>query len=102
VPVDAMRDWRGTFIEKPKFPSLFGPIHGSGFDVAGNRIANPIGTLWSAAMMLEHRGQRPATDRLMRVVERVAADPSLHPAGSRRNAIARRVTDTVVRAIWWD
>ncbi len=37
-----------------------------------------VGTLWSATMMLEHLGQKPAADRLMRPIEKVTADPSLH------------------------
>jgi tartrate dehydrogenase/decarboxylase/D-malate dehydrogenase len=42
-----------------KFPSLFEPVHGSAPDIAGRGIANPVGQIWSAAMMLEH----PAGDR---------------------------------------
>ena len=41
------------------FPSMFEPIHGSAFDIMGKGIANPIGTFWSAVMMLEHLGERP-------------------------------------------
>ena len=57
-----------------KFPSMFEPIHGSAFDIMGKGIANPIGTFWSAVMMLEHLGEKPAGDRLMRAIERVTAD----------------------------
>ena len=39
------------------FPSMFEPIHGSAFDIMGKGIANPIGTFWSAVMMLEHLGE---------------------------------------------
>ena len=61
-----------------RFPSMFEPIHGSAFDIAGKGIANPIGAFWSGAMMLEHLGENAAADRLMRAIERVTADPSLH------------------------
>jgi tartrate dehydrogenase/decarboxylase/D-malate dehydrogenase len=61
-----------------KFPSMFEPIHGSAFDIAGKGIANPIGTFWSGVMMLEHLGERAAAARLMRAIERVTADASLH------------------------
>src|SRR5436305_762619 len=61
-----------------KFPSMFEPIHGSAFDIMGKGIANPIGTFWSAVMMLEHLGEKPAAKRLMRAIERVTASPSLH------------------------
>ena len=40
------------------FPSLFEPVHGSAPDIAGKGIANPIGQIWSGAMMLEHLGHR--------------------------------------------
>ncbi|HEY6099680.1 MAG TPA: tartrate dehydrogenase, partial [Anaeromyxobacter sp.] len=39
-----------------KFPSMFEPIHGSAFDIAGKGIANPVATFWTAALMLEHLG----------------------------------------------
>ena len=39
------------------FPSMFEPIHGSAFDIMGKGVANPIGTFWSAVMMLEHLGR---------------------------------------------
>ena len=55
-----------------RFPSMFEPIHGSAFDITGKGIANPIGTFWTAAMMLEHLGEPPAAARLMAAVEQVA------------------------------
>jgi len=85
-----------------KFPSMFEPIHGSAFDITGKGIANPIGTFWSATMMLEHLGQKPAGDRLMRAIEKVTADPSLHTPDLGGNATTRQVTDAVVRAIRGD
>jgi tartrate dehydrogenase/decarboxylase/D-malate dehydrogenase len=56
-----------------RFPSMFEPIHGSAFDIAGKGIANPIGTFWTASMMLEHLGEPDAARRLMRAVETVTA-----------------------------
>ena len=56
-----------------KFPSMFEPIHGSAFDIAGKGIANPIATFWTAAMMLEHLGETQAAGRLMAAIERVTA-----------------------------
>ena len=61
-----------------KFPSMFEPIHGSAFDIMGKGIANPIGTFWSGVMLLEHLGEKAAAARLMRAIERVTADTSLH------------------------
>jgi len=85
-----------------KFPSMFEPIHGSAFDISGKGIANPIGTFWSATMMLEHLGQKPAADRLMRAIEKVTADPSLHTPDLGGSATTLHVTDAVVRAIRGD
>src|ERR1043166_7207207 len=53
-----------------KFPSMFEPIHGSAFDITGKGIANPVGTFWTAVLMLEHLGEGAAAARLMRAVER--------------------------------
>jgi tartrate dehydrogenase/decarboxylase/D-malate dehydrogenase len=57
-----------------RFPSMFEPIHGSAFDIVGKGIANPVGTIWSGVMMLEHLGETRAAARLMRAIERVTAD----------------------------
>lgn len=55
------------------FPSMFEPIHGSAFDIAGKGIANPVGSFWTAAMMLEHLGESTAAERLMAAIERLTA-----------------------------
>ncbi len=55
------------------FPSMFEPIHGSAFDIAGKGIANPIATFWTAAMMLEHLGESKSAARLMRAIEAATA-----------------------------
>jgi tartrate dehydrogenase/decarboxylase/D-malate dehydrogenase len=85
-----------------RFPSMFEPIHGSAFDITGKGIANPVGTFWSATLMLEHLGEGTAAARLMRAVERVTADPSLHTPDLGGNATTRQVTDAVVAAIQGD
>jgi tartrate dehydrogenase/decarboxylase/D-malate dehydrogenase len=54
-----------------RFPSMFEPIHGSAFDIAGKGIANPVATFWTAALMLEHLGEAAAAQRLMAAVEAV-------------------------------
>ncbi|MDT7532342.1 tartrate dehydrogenase [Sphingobium sp. SA2] len=58
-------------------PSLFEPVHGSAPDIAGKGIANPVGQIWSAAMMLEHLGAVDAAAAIMRAVETVLAEPGL-------------------------
>ncbi|MEO7383800.1 MAG: tartrate dehydrogenase [Novosphingobium sp.] len=57
-------------------PSLFEPVHGSAPDIAGRGIANPIGQIWSAAMMLEHLGELEAAAAIMRAIEDVLASPA--------------------------
>ena len=56
------------------FPSLFEPVHGSAPDIAGKGIANPIGQIWSGAMMLEHLGHKDAGDAILAAIEAVLED----------------------------
>ena len=53
------------------FPSLFEPVHGSAPDIAGQGIANPIGQIWSGAMMLEFLGHKDAHDAVLASIEKV-------------------------------
>ena len=85
-----------------RFPSMFEPIHGSAFDIAGQGTANPIGTFWSAVLMLEHLGEPAAAERLMRAIERVTADAALHTPDLGGKATTRQVTEAVVAAIAGD
>ena len=84
-----------------RFPSMFEPIHGSAFDIAGKCIANPVATFWTAAQMLEHLGEAGAAARLMRAVEKVCADGVMTPdvGGS---ATTQQVTDALCDAIRGD
>jgi tartrate dehydrogenase/decarboxylase/D-malate dehydrogenase len=74
------------------FPSMFEPIHGSAFDIAGKGIANPIATFWTAAMMLEHLGEAQAAARLMKAIEAVTANRIFTPdlGGTARTADVTR------------
>jgi len=55
-------------------PSMFEPVHGSAPDIAGQGIANPIGTIWAGAMMLQHLGQQAAHDSIISAIENVLRD----------------------------
>ena len=55
---------------------MFEPVHGSAPDIAGKKIANPIGQVWSGAMMLEHFGEQAAADAIVCAIETVLADGS--------------------------
>lgn len=59
-----------------RFPSLFEPVHGSAPDIAGQGIANPVGIIWSGALMLEHLGHAEAATEIVAAIERVLADPA--------------------------
>ncbi|MGO4999892.1 tartrate dehydrogenase [Oceanisphaera sp. W20_SRM_FM3] len=50
-------------------PSMFEPVHGSAPDIAGQNIANPIGTIWAAAMMMQHLGHQEMHDSMMSAIE---------------------------------
>ena len=53
------------------YPSMFEPVHGSAPDIAGRKIANPIGQVWSGAMMLEHLGHPDAANAIVKAIETV-------------------------------
>jgi tartrate dehydrogenase/decarboxylase / D-malate dehydrogenase len=59
-----------------RFPSLFEPVHGSAPDIAGRGIANPVGMIWSGALMLEHLGHMDAAAAMVRAIEHVLGDPA--------------------------
>ncbi|HWL67235.1 MAG TPA: tartrate dehydrogenase [Geminicoccus sp.] len=80
-------------------PSMFEPIHGSAFDITGKGIANPVGTFWSAAMMLDHLGEQGAAALLMQAIERVTADPALHTPDLGGTARTEDVTRAAIEAI---
>jgi tartrate dehydrogenase/decarboxylase/D-malate dehydrogenase len=58
-----------------EYPSLFEPVHGSAPDIAGKGIANPIGQIWSAALMLEFLGHPEAAAAITAAIERILSDP---------------------------
>lgn len=89
----------GNINPEREFPSMFEPIHGSAFDIMGKGVANPVGTFWSAVMLLEHLGEPAAAARLMRAVEQVTADPTAHTPDLGGKARTADVTRAVIAAI---
>jgi len=79
------------------FPSLFEPVHGSAPDIAGRGIANPIGQIWSAAMMLEHLGHGEAGAAIVDAFEAVLAEGD--PAVLTPDVGGHGTTETLGRAI---
>ena len=57
-----------------RWPSLFEPVHGSAPDIAGQGIANPVGMIWSAALMLQFLGETAAHDAILKAIEAVLRD----------------------------
>lgn len=55
------------------FPSMFEPVHGSAPDIAGKGIANPLGTIWAGAMMVQHLGEPAMHDTILAAMEQVLA-----------------------------
>ena len=80
-------------------PSMFEPIHGSAFDITGKGIANPVGTFWSAAMLLEHIGEADAAAQLMRAIESVTANQDLHTPDLGGAATTVKVTEALIAYI---
>ncbi len=83
-------------------PSMFEPVHGSAPDIAGKGIANPLGQIWSAVLMLQHLGHPEAADAVMRAVEEVLADsdvrtPDLGGTAS-TGEVAAAVTERIRRS----
>ena len=64
----------GNINPERAFPSLFEPVHGSAPDIYGRKIANPIGQIWSGAMLLEHLGHADAGAAILRAIEKVLVD----------------------------
>ena len=62
---------RPTSTRRAHWPSLFEPVHGSAPDIAGRGVANPIGQIWSAALMLDFLGHRDAHDAIAAAIEAV-------------------------------
>ncbi len=81
------------------FPSMFEPIHGSGFDITGKGIANPVASFWSASMMLDHLGEADAGAALLQAVERALASGQASTPDLGGTATTAQVTQAVCAAL---
>jgi tartrate dehydrogenase/decarboxylase/D-malate dehydrogenase len=81
------------------FPSMFEPVHGSAPDIAGQGIANPVATVWAAAMMLDHLGHAEAARAVEGAIEAALSDPGLRTPDLGGRASTREVTEGIVEAI---
>ncbi|WP_372623720.1 tartrate dehydrogenase [Falsiroseomonas sp.] len=82
-----------------KRPSMFEPIHGSAFDITGKGIANPLGSFWTGAMLLEHLGEGEAARRVMRAVEAVTERGEVLTPDLGGKATTVEVTEAVIAAL---
>lgn len=81
-----------------KYPSMFEPIHGSAPDIAGKGIANPTGTLWAVAMMLEHLNLREESAMLMTALEKVLKAGMVRTPDIGGKSTTTEMTDAVIRS----
>lgn len=92
----------GNINPEKDFPSMFEPIHGSAPDIAGQNIANPVGQIWSAAIMLEHLGEQEAADAILAGIEYATAKGNLTKdlkGNASTTEIAQRIIESINASI---
>jgi tartrate dehydrogenase/decarboxylase / D-malate dehydrogenase len=82
-----------------EFPSMFEPVHGSAPDIAGRGIANPIGQIWSAAMMLRHLGVAEAADAIEIAIAAMLSNSSVRTPDIGGNATTRELGEAVAKLV---
>ncbi|MCU7974769.1 tartrate dehydrogenase [Shewanella sp. SW36] len=82
-----------------EFPSMFEPVHGSAPDIAGQGIANPLGTIWAGAMMMQHLGYSAMHDLILSAIENVLKGKQSLTRDMGGTANTRELTDAVIAAI---
>jgi tartrate dehydrogenase/decarboxylase/D-malate dehydrogenase len=89
----------GNINPEREYPSMFEPVHGSAPDIAGRGIANPIGQIWSGAMMLDHFGETAAAQAVERAIAEVLADGTTRTPDLGGNAGTKDLGAAVTAAI---
>ena len=90
----------GANLNPPRqYPSMFEPIHGSAPDIAGKGVANPIGAIWAAALMLEHLGEAGAGRAMVAAIERVLAEGRVRTPDLGGAATTGDLTAAVIAAL---
>ena len=82
-----------------RFPSMFEPVHGSAPDIAGKGIANPIGQIWSGALMLEHLGHPHAAAAVVQAIETVLTEPGFRTPDMGGRATTREMGRAIADAV---
>jgi tartrate dehydrogenase/decarboxylase/D-malate dehydrogenase len=78
-----------------RYPSLFQAIHGSAPDIAGRGIANPIASIWSGQLLLDHLGEQEAAAALMRAIEEVLSAGEVRTPDLGGMATTRQLGDAI-------
>jgi len=84
------------------YPSMFEPVHGAAFDIAGKGLANPLASILATAMMLEHLGEETAARRIGKVVEQILREGKVRTPDLGGNSTTSQVSDEVVRLLGQD
>jgi tartrate dehydrogenase/decarboxylase/D-malate dehydrogenase len=82
-----------------EFPSMFEPVHGSAPDIAGKGIANPIGQIWSGAMMLRHLGVTEAADAVENAIAVILAKSSVRTPDIGGSASTRELGESIAKQV---
>ncbi len=88
----------GNINPEKEFPSMFEPIHGSAPDIAGKKIANPLGTIWSAVLMLEHLGETTAAKKIMVAMDKTCTDKIL-PVDLGGKSGTNEIADAIIQRL---
>jgi tartrate dehydrogenase/decarboxylase/D-malate dehydrogenase len=89
----------GNINPERDLPSMFEPVHGSAPDIAGRGVANPIGQIWSGAMMLDHLGEHAAASTIERAIETVLASGGPRTPDLGGNAGTEDLTRAILDAV---
>jgi tartrate dehydrogenase/decarboxylase/D-malate dehydrogenase len=82
-----------------EFPSMFEPVHGSAPDIAGKGIANPIGQIWSGAMMLRHLGKLAAADAVEKAIRTVLANSPIRTPDIGGSSTTRAMGEAIASCV---
>ena len=89
----------GNINPEGDFPSMFEPVHGSAPDIAGQNISNPIGEIWSAAMMLDHLGEETAAAAIVTAIEDVLRDSDIKTPDMGGKATTPELGDAIAQRL---
>ena len=78
---------------------MFEPVHGSAPDIAGQGISNPIGQIWSGAMMLEHLGHAEAAGSIVAAIEKLLAQTDVRTRDMGGKAMCKELGDTLAELV---